>query len=259
MLKTKAIFFDIDGTLVSFRTHAIPPSALQAINNARAKGVKIFIATGRPQPFINNLDELEYDGIIESNGAHCQLLDGNVVFHKAIPKSDIQRYVDYSQSHKIPTVFASHDDIFITHHEKRTNDVFKLLDISIPPICPIEKALEMEVLQIVGFFRKEEEPPLMSNVLSGCNAQRWHPDFADVIVSGVEKSAGIDAVIRHFGWSLDETMAFGDGGNDIGMLQHVGCGIAMGNASDEVKSYARHVTADIDDDGIAKALERYLV
>jgi Cof subfamily protein (haloacid dehalogenase superfamily) len=257
-MKTKAVFFDIDGTLVSFHTHRIPKSTLEAVSRLRAEGVKVFIATGRPMPFINNLDGLEYDGIIESNGAHCQLADGTVIFHKPIPQTDIRNFVDYCRNHELPAVFASHDDIFITRTDKRTDDVFRLLDIEVPTLRPAESAFEMDVLQIVGFFVKEEEPFLMRSVLPKSNAQRWHPDFADVIVGGVDKSTGIDAVAAYFGWDVKQTMAFGDGGNDIGMLRHVGCGIAMGNASEEVKQHARYVTDDIDRDGVAKAIERYL-
>lgn len=257
-MKTKAVFFDIDGTLVSFRTHRIPQSTLEAVSRLRAEGVKVFIATGRPMPFINNLSGLEYDGIIESNGAHCQLADGTVIFHKPIPQTDIRNFVDYCLNNELPAVFASHDDIFITRTDKRTNDVFRLLDIEVPTLRPAESAFEMDVLQIVGFFVKEEEPFLMRSVLPKSNAQRWHPDFADVIVGGVDKSTGIDAVAAYFGWDAKQTMAFGDGGNDIGMLQHVGCGIAMGNASDEVKQHARYITDHIDHDGVAKAIERYL-
>ena len=68
----KAAFFDIDGTLVSFRTLRIPQSAINAIGRLRQRGVKVFIATGRPRPFIDNLGELEYDGIISVNGARCR-------------------------------------------------------------------------------------------------------------------------------------------------------------------------------------------
>lgn len=258
-MKTKAVFFDIDGTLVSFRTHRIPQSTLDAVNRLRAEGIKVFIATGRPMPFINNIDGMEYDGIIESNGAHCQVEGGNVIFHKSIPKYAIETMLNYCRHNAFPAVFASHDNVFITQTDKRTDEVFSLLDIGVPPIRTIEEASEMDVLQIVGFFSKEQETFLMENVLTGCNAQRWHPDFADVIVSGVDKSTGIDAVIKHYGWELEQTMAFGDGGNDIGMLRHVGCGIAMGNASDIVKAHAKYVTDDIDNDGIAKALERYII
>lgn len=257
-MKTKAVFFDIDGTLVSFKTHTIPASALEAIHKVREKGVKIFIATGRPAPFINNIEGLEYDGIIESNGAHCQLADGQVIFNKAIPRDDVSRMVEFVHLEGLPSVVSSHTDVFLTAADARTDEVFRLLDIPVPTIRPIEQALDMDVLQIVAFFRKEDEARIMTDILPGCNAQRWHPEFADVIVSGVNKSTGIDAVIRHFGWDLSETMAFGDGGNDIDMLRHVGCGIAMGNASDEVKRHADHVTAHIDDDGVAKALALYL-
>ena len=56
---TKALFFDIDGTLVSFETHRIPSSTIEALEAAHAKGLKIFIATGRPKAIINNLSELQ--------------------------------------------------------------------------------------------------------------------------------------------------------------------------------------------------------
>ena len=89
-MKVKAIFFDIDGTLVSFKTHAIPQSTLDAIHRIREKGVKVFIATGRPMPFIRNLKGLEYDGIMSVNGASCVTADGKVICHRPVPKEDIK-------------------------------------------------------------------------------------------------------------------------------------------------------------------------
>ena len=83
---TKALFFDIDGTLVSFETHRIPPSTIEALEAAHAKGLKIFIATGRPKAIINNLSELQdrnlIDGYITMNGAYC--LSENKLFTKAL-------------------------------------------------------------------------------------------------------------------------------------------------------------------------------
>ena len=67
----KAIFFDIDGTLVSFKTHKIPASTQEALKALRDKSIKIFIATGRPQCLINNLGDLEFDGYITVNGSYC--------------------------------------------------------------------------------------------------------------------------------------------------------------------------------------------
>lgn len=258
-MKIKAIFFDIDGTLVSIKTHAILPSAKQAIQAARRQGVKVFIATGRPGLFIDNLEDLEYDGIIETNGAHCAFADGTVISHHPIPKADVRRMNDYQRTHDLPVVYAAHDELFITHHTDTSDMIFGMLNLKRPPLGRMEQALEMDIVQIIAFFGTAEEPYLMENVLTGCVAQRWHPTFADVIARGCDKATGIDETIRHLGISLEETMAFGDGGNDVGMLSHVGLGVAMGNASDMVKRHARYVTSDVDEDGVARALERFVL
>ena len=88
-------------------------------------------------------------------------------------------------------------------------------------------------------------------------ATRWNPLFTDVIPQGSSKRVGIDKMLEYFGIALDESMAFGDGGNDITMLQHVGIGVAMGNAEDEVKRVADHVTSSVDDDGVMNALRHF--
>ena len=73
MRNFKALFFDIDGTLVSFNTHRIPDSTVQALRAAKQKGVMVFISTGRPIHIINNLGQIDdlIDGYITTNGAYC--------------------------------------------------------------------------------------------------------------------------------------------------------------------------------------------
>ena len=90
-----------------------------------------------------------------------------------------------------------------------------------------------------------------------CRVQRWSDLFADVIPAGVGKDVGISRVVNYLGIRLDDTMAFGDGGNDISMLHHVGTGVAMGDAPQMVKEAADYVTASADEDGIALALEHF--
>ena len=68
---------------------------------------------------------------------------------------------------------------------------------------------------------------------------RWHPLFADIIARGNSKSHGIDQMLAYYGIDLKDTMAFGDGGNDIPMLKHVGMGIAMGNSGSSHTSCGR--------------------
>lgn len=255
MGKIKAVFFDIDGTLVSFKTHRVPQSTLDAVHRIRQKGIKVFIATGRPRPFINNLGDLEYDGIMSVNGASIVLNDGTVITHNNVDKTDVKRMVEYQDKNPIAVAYATDTEAFVTHYNERFREVFELLDLGIPRTLPAEDALKMDIMQVIAFFGEEDESNIMNNVLTNCDAMRWHPFFADCIAKGTSKATGIDDVIRHFGFDISETMAFGDGGNDKEMLRHAGWGIAMGNASDEVKACARFVTDSVDDDGIAKVLD----
>ena len=67
-----------------------------------------------------------------------------------------------------------------------------------------------------------------------CHASRWYPTFCDISPMGGSKQHGIDKFLKYYDIDLSSTMAFGDGGNDIPMLQHVAISVAMNNASDEV-------------------------
>ena len=92
--------------------------------------------------------------------------------------------------------------------------------------------------------------------LKGSAFTRWHPYFLDIIGKGNTKQKGIEAICKYFNIKKEDTFAFGDGGNDISMIQYAGTGIAMGNASDDVKTAADIVTDSVDDDGIFNALKK---
>lgn len=258
----KALFFDIDGTLVSFKTHRIPESAIRAVHKARQKGIKVFIATGRPMPFINNLGDLEYDGIMCVTGALCITSQGQVIYSNPVPKDDIKRLIADSRLHPMPVAFASADSAIVCNLESdpdKCKEVFTLLDIPLPESAPLTNALGMDIMQIIAFFDKENEPRIMQDVLKECNSNRWHPYFSDCVAKGTNKATGIDEICRYYNIDLAQTMAFGDGGNDIAMLKHAGTGVAMGNALDEVKQYADLVTDSVDDNGIANILNCLLL
>ena len=252
----KAIFFDIDGTLVSFKTHRVPESTKQALKELREKGIKVFIATGRPKLLINNLEDLEFDGYITLNGAHCFTADHKDIYKGLIPAEDIERVVEYTKSHDYPFVFVHDNQWFITKVDKAVEDIAKLIEISIPPVKPGEEALGKDILQIMGYFPTEADEEIFGKILTHCETMRWHPLFADIINRGTSKSRGIDEVIKHYGIKLEETMAFGDGGNDIPMLRESGIGVAMGGAGEDVIAAADFVTGTVDQDGISNALKR---
>ena len=110
--------------------------------------------------------------------------------------------------------------------------------------------------QLCFFFDKEIEQEVMGQ-LPGLTATRWCDVFADVNVAGVDKAVGVCSFVKHLGIDISEAIAFGDGGNDIPMLRAAGIGVAMGNASDEVKKHANYITASVDDDGLYKAFKHF--
>ena len=113
-----------------------------------------------------------------------------------------------------------------------------------------------EVIQMTPFITEEEEKEIRPSIPT-CEVGRWFPAFADITAKGDTKQKGIDEIIRYFDIKLEETMAFGDGGNDISMLRHAAIGIAMGQAKEDVKAAADYVTAPIDEDGISKAMKHF--
>ena len=252
----KAVFFDIDGTLVSFKTHRVPDSAKRAIAALRAKGVRVFIASGRQLLAINNLEDLQFDGYVTLNGGYC-IVGEQVLYKHSMPSEDMVSLVQYMEEREnFPCIFVHENAFCINYTDERTDEVFRLLNFPQPPTLPLREAATGDIFQLVAFFTKEQEKAIMA-VMPHCEATRWNPLFSDVIPKGSSKQVGVDKMLDYFGISLDESMAFGDGGNDVLMLKHVGIGVAMGNAEDEVKRAADYVTDSVDEDGVEKALRHF--
>ncbi len=253
----KAIFFDIDGTLVSFNTPEIPDSTKQSINQLREKGIKVFIATGRHFSVINNLGDTQFDGYITMNGCYCLEGTNNVIFKKSIDPSDVNRFIDYmQQKEEFPCLFVEEHELSINYVDEQMAELMRLLQKESLPVNTLDSYRDKEIFQLTAFFKLSHVEGVMRE-LPNCTAMRWYPTFADVIAKGVDKGVGIDKFCDYFGFSLQETMAFGDGGNDIEMLRHAGVGIAMGNAKEDVKRAADFVTDTVDNNGVLKALQHF--
>lgn len=251
----KAIFLDIDGTLVSFKTHQVPDSAARALKRVREQGVRLFIATGRHYTDLNNLGDLEFDGYITLNGQYCY--DRRGVIHKQhIPSEDIRSVLPNIEHDPFGCLFIEEHRMYLNRMDAQVRIAQDLINFHDPEILPLETALHHDIYQMMAFIGPEREQTLMQS-LPHCDSTRWNPYFIDIVPRGGSKRIGLDAVIQAYGIELNETMAFGDGQNDSAMLRHAGIGIAMGNAADEVKQAADYVTSDIDDDGIARALKHW--
>jgi Cof subfamily protein (haloacid dehalogenase superfamily) len=257
----KALFFDIDGTLVSFQTHLIPDSTVDALRKAKANGVKVFISTGRPVSIINNLSQIEtlIDGYITTNGAYCFIGNEEVCCHE-MQRKDVEIILKDSDRKGYPTVVVG-EKSFVVHNngplfERIFQQGLKVDNIDFSKTY--DDIRNERILQVTPFITAEQEAELAPE-LHDCTLGRWHPAFVDITAKGIDKARGLLAMAQFEHLDVAETMAFGDGGNDIPIIRQAGVGVAMGNGLVEVKKSADYVTTPIDEDGVRNALLHYQV
>lgn len=254
-----ALFFDIDGTLVSFQTHEIPPSTILALTQAKANGHKVFIATGRPPVIITNLGAIEHliDGYVTTNGALC-FVGAEIVSCNAIPPEEAQRVVDDAIGKRYGLIVIGERDIAVLDPKGEVDDIFRrqLAVQNLDQAKIVEEVLGQRILQLTAFFDSDYEQELMARI-PGCISGRWHPAFTDITAQGADKGEGLLRMAAREGLDRRYTMAFGDGGNDTSMIRAAGIGVAMGNAIEVLKQEADYVTTTVDDDGIRNALRHF--
>jgi Cof subfamily protein (haloacid dehalogenase superfamily) len=255
-----ALFFDIDGTLVSFKTHEIPPSTIFALTQAKANGHKVFIATGRPIQIITNLGAIEHliDGYITTNGAYCYVGDEVVSCH-AIANEDVETMLEDARRYDYSCVVASETQFAVYNPHPDFDEIF-IKQLSVEGLdasnMNVDVALSERILQFSPFFDVEHEKKLMQR-LTGCISGRWHPAFTDITARGTDKGSALHEMAQFLGLQMNRMVAFGDGGNDLTMIREAGIGIAMGNANDVLKQAADFITTTVDDDGVLNALRHY--
>ncbi len=253
---TKAVFFDVDGTLLSFRTHQVPSSTEKAISILRKKGIKIFVSTGRSINSLESIKHIGFDGYITFNGGYCVDANGQTLYRKSMHERDIAALLAHAeQNPDFCFSFMSERKVTINRVTPPVASMYRMLNLATPPLGDYRNMELDSVLQANVFIPPEEEPAFMRNVMPNSVATRWTPLFADVNPQGQSKKVGIDVFCERLGIDPATTIAFGDGGNDVTMLQHCGVGVAMGNAVDSLKAVADYVTDEVDQDGVYKALQ----
>lgn len=122
----KALFFDIDGTLVSFQTHRIPDSTVQAIRQAKKLGIQVFISTGRPFSLINNLQEISelIDGYITVNGAYC-FIGKQVISCSPIPEEDVRTLIRQSDEMNFACMVVGEKDLIMYNSNEKVDYIFR--------------------------------------------------------------------------------------------------------------------------------------
>ena len=254
--RIKAVFFDIDGTLISFKTHRMHQSTQKALHALREKGIRVYVATGRSKMMMPFMDRyFSFDAYLTLNGQYCYN-PREVIRKKTVDSGDIRLLKDMLAEKPFPCLFVEEDGMFLNYADERVEKLCEIIDHPMPPMHGLDRVRDDEVLQFVPFLNEEEEK-ILTGTLKNVESTRSVPFCFDVIPAGGGKNAGMHAVLMREGIAPDETMTFGDGFNDIGMLGYAGIGVAMGNAADAVKAGADYVTASVEEGGIADALDHF--
>lgn len=271
-MSKKLIFLDIDGTLVDFNTQ-MPESARIALNKAVEAGHSLIINTGRlaAQVYPWLLEKVRFDGFVSSSGANIQW-KGQHIGCKFWSREQVARFYDaaasvgaaifgYTEKHMIAMPGAVEQQIsFFTSFGLERWQYESLLESTV--VADVREADNIEKgIYIDSGHSIDEMQQLLGDEfkIDVYSFGSVPPTSGEVTLRNVTKASAIDVLCEHLGIPLSDTVAIGDGGNDLEMVSHAGLGIAMGNAVEPLKAVADKVTDDISNDGLAKAFEKWIL
>lgn len=244
----KIVFFDIDGTLLDHDKN-LPLSTKKAIDQLKENGVFVAIATGRaPFMFESIRKELDIDSYVSFNG-QLVVFENEVIYENPLNELEIHRLYLHSKENDHPLIFMDEQTMksSVPHH-KYIEEC--MLGLKFPHPDMDETFYQFNKVYQSLIFCKQSEEHKYETEFPTFHFVRWHPYSADVLPRGGSKAEGIKKMIERIGFNIKDVYAFGDGLNDIEMLQAVGTGVAMGNAVEEAKAHANLVTKDVSNDGI---------
>lgn len=258
----KAVFFDIDGTLISMKTRKITETLLAALYQLKENGIRLFVATGRPPAQLPLLDprftSFPWDGWIMMNGQYCMDENRQCFASHPIPKETLEVLIPWLKDADFPCSVMEAELSYELRWNQNRYDHMKAIGRieDMPPILDAERAFSHDTYQYSAYIPEAEDAEFLAHA-PGMKAARWSVNFADMIPAEGGKPKGMERMMERFGLKREECMACGDGGNDITMIQYAGIGVAMGNSREEVKKAADHVTGDCEDDGLVAAFEHF--
>lgn len=251
----KAIFFDVDGTLLSHKLGAIPQSTIDALNEVQVNGVKLVIATGRDLVELKKLpiDVIDFDAYLTLNGNICLDKDKKMFAGNAIADEEIEILVNIFKAGRIPFVLIGENSRYINYVDDVVINTQLETHGTIPDIGEYKGE---KIYQCLSFVDNEMRQKL-NDMLDQCVITSWNQTGIDIIAKTGGKDAGIQQFLDKENIKRSQSMAFGDGENDIKMIRYVGIGVAMGNGTEALKHRADYITTSVDDDGIANALKHF--
>ncbi len=259
--KIKAIFFDLDGTLIGYQTHQINPIDINSLRILRERGILLFIATGRDLLIPREAKIVEpllplMDGVVNSNGQRCYLSAGTEISYHPVSDEDFRSIRKCCEEHHFSILYYYGNNSYIT---ELTQDVLAFsayVGVPYPPVRPLNEADGIPQ-KICVYLSPDDEAAWLKPVLKHSTVARNSNHLIDIIPEGIGKDSGIREFCAWFGIKREETMAFGDGENDITMLREAGISVAMGIASEKVRAESDYITGTSEEAGITSALQHF--
>ncbi|RSK26865.1 Cof-type HAD-IIB family hydrolase [Bacillus sp. HMF5848] len=248
------VFFDIDGTILN-ENKQIPLSTLAAIEKLQQKGIYTAIATGRgPFMFEDLRRTLKIDSYVSFNGQFV-VVDNEPIYKNPLQKEKIHELTLLARRNDHPLVFMTNETMRANHSDHSyIHEGLNSLLFNHPPYDP-QYYEKQDVYQSLLFCQTGEEQVYLEK-FTDFQIIRWHNVSVDIIPKGGSKAEGIKKIIEKFGLQKEQVYAFGDGLNDLEMLEFVGTGVAMGNGHPKAKEASDFVTKSVDEDGIEYGLKK---
>lgn len=254
----KIVFSDIDGTLFSHRTGRVPPSAIEAIHKLQAQGIKVFFCSGRNYYLIRKsglLNAIRPDGLVTMNGSNA-IIDGNIIYRYPIPSEVVDKMILFSKRLKFGLTLIEENEGHINMIDDRVISAHEKYGTRFPQPRHFPDHYDRVVYQMIAFCDDFEESLFLPH-LGNCKSARWDEFAVDIMLKDSDKAKGIMNVLDYYKLEAKNAMCFGDGLNDIEMMQFAGISVCMGNGQEETKKNADYVTDDIDEDGWYNACRHF--
>ncbi len=257
-MSIKVVFADIDQTLYSHNTNTVPVSAIHAVEDMQKKGIKFFLCSGRNAYLIRKSGIYDYvkpDGIVTMNGAQA-IVGKESIFLHPIPQTVVDALIKFAKRLRFGLTLIEEKEGHINMIDERVISAHEKYGTRFPQPRTFPDHYDRVIYQAIAYCDEFDESLFLPH-LSDCKTARWDEYAVYIMPKDCDKARGAKATMAHFGLSMQDCLCIGDDYNDLEMIAHAGAGVAMGNAQESVKEKADFVTADVDDDGFAKAMLHY--
>ena len=256
--RTKALFFDIDGTLLSEKTRRVPDSAKEALRQAREKGHMVLINTGRVYPHLGQIRaQVDADGFLCGCGTYVRVND-EVLYHHVIPHErglQIKRDIDDCG---LDGVLEGLGGCYMHKDPSRLPQVERVKQSVKESGCPTPRFWEEDDFDFDKFYIGSDEKSRCRELFGKMPDMEIidrEKGFYECIPRGHAKATAIDLMLKHYGIAKEDAYVFGDSSNDLSMFQYAQNCIVMGDHSALLEPYATFITKTVEDDGIAYAMK----